>query len=121
MLPCEAFAARHCLHGTTVSEGPLQVQAQMQAMQEQMQRPEVQEQMKEAHALMQDKGFAEKVGKLKVSIYVPLDVHLAGVMWYASCPSTSHAMTIVIMVTGHNCSLQVPFWHVPLPAESVTL
>ena len=47
--------------------GPLQVQAQMQAMQEQMQRPEVQEQMKEAQALMQDKGFAEKVEKLKVS------------------------------------------------------
>ena len=36
-------------------------------MQEQMQRPEVQEQMKEAQALMQDKGFAEKVEKLKVS------------------------------------------------------
>lgn len=46
-------------------------------MQEQMQRPEVQEQMKEAQALMQDKGFAEKVEKLKVSWLAANTDHVA--------------------------------------------
>ena len=38
----------------------------MDALAEQMQRPEVQEQMQEVQALMQDKSFAEKVEKLRV-------------------------------------------------------
>lgn len=46
-------------------------------MQEQMQRPEVQEQMKEAQALMQDKGFAEKVEKLQVSWLAASTRHVA--------------------------------------------
>ena len=38
----------------------------MEALNEQMQRPEVQEQMKEVQSLMQDKTFADKVEKLRV-------------------------------------------------------
>ena len=77
--------------------GGLQVQAQMQAMQEQMQRPEVQEQMKEAQALMQDKGFAEKVEKLKVS-WLALRHLLASLhAWH-----TSSACTVI----GASCLLE---------------
>ena len=38
----------------------------MEALQEQMNKPEVQEQMQQVQALMQDKSFAEKVEKLRV-------------------------------------------------------
>ncbi|DBA85453.1 TPA: hypothetical protein ACH3X2_006126 [Trebouxia sp. C0005] len=41
------------------------VKAQMEALNEQMQRPEVQEQMKEVQSLMQDKDFAAKIEKLR--------------------------------------------------------
>ena len=40
----------------------------MEALQEQMNKPEVQEQMQQVQALMQDKSFAEKVEKLRVSV-----------------------------------------------------
>lgn len=55
----------------------------MKAMQEQMQRPEVQEQMQEVQALMQDKGFAEKVEKLRVSLLASLQAS-----WIAPCKSS---------------------------------
>ncbi len=38
----------------------------MEALNEQMQQPEVQEQMKEVQSLMQDKDFAAKIEKLRV-------------------------------------------------------
>lgn len=44
------------------------MKAQVEALNEQMQRPEVQEQMKEVQSLMQDKTFADKVEKLRVRI-----------------------------------------------------
>ena len=64
----------------------------MQAMQEQMQRPEVQEQMKEAQALMQDKGFAEKVEKLKVS-WLAADTGHVACMLRAQCPCYINVFT----------------------------
>ena len=57
----------------------------MKAMQEQMQRPEVQEQMQEVQALMQDKGFAEKVEKLRVSMLASLQA-----TWIAPCTPDVH-------------------------------
>ena len=43
-----------------------QVQAQMEAMAKQMQKPEMQQQMQEAQALMQTPEFAQSVAQLQV-------------------------------------------------------
>ncbi len=45
----------------------------MEALNEQMQRPEVQEQMKEVQSLMQDKDFAAKIELLRVCLLYPVD------------------------------------------------
>ena len=50
-----------------------QVKAQMEALNDQMQRPEVQEQMKEVQSLMQDKDFAAKIEKLRVCMLYHAD------------------------------------------------
>ena len=83
-------------------------------MQEQMQRPEVQEQMKEAQALMQDKGFAEKVEKLKVS-WLAADTGLAVSMLRAHCVCYINVLTSTypvcigaLQISGQIVSLRIP-------------
>ena len=90
------FCSRLCFRGAKLrlSRWPLQVQAQMQAMQEQMQRPEVQEQMKAAQELMQDKGFAEKVEKLKVS-------------WLAALACTAACILAMLLSCAQLCNVHV--------------
>ena len=58
----------------------------MEALNEQMQRPEVQEQMKEVQSLMQDKDFAAKIEKLRVCMLYHADsVKMHQPLTEASC------------------------------------
>ncbi len=67
----------------------------MDALNEQMQKPEVQEQMKEVQSLMQDKDFAEKVESLRVSDYMMLLLNRM------PCMYMSYACTGWVMHSSH--------------------
>ncbi len=76
-----------------------QVKAQMEALNEQMQRPEVQEQMKEVQSLMQDKDFAAKIEKLRVRMLY----HVDSVRMHQALTKARHAVREMPGTLMHRC------------------
>ena len=76
-----------------------QVKAQMEALNEQLQRPEVQEQMKEVQSLMQDKDFAAKIEKLRVRMLY----HVDSVRMHQALTKACHAVREMPATLMHRC------------------